>query len=219
MSPLASSISTSIPPPQVAPCSGGRVPARHPQQPLMEAAASQPFPRLGAVTRSLAPREESEWLPRVTAAPAAAGRGCPSPVPRKHRHKPGAGLGDLPQLRGARLPAPHPRPRCSNVALPFSQPRKSNGSPASCPPPKLIPTCAIALINNSAVANYSLSSSLSSSLIPGKQRHVCIDRIVCFSPSFLSFCCSVSLFEWLHLWPFQIGETVEFSCLNQAGGF
>lgn len=100
------------------------------------------------------------------------------------------GLRDLPQLWGTQPPALCPWPRCGNVTLPFSQPRKSDGSPASCPPPKLIPTCAIAFINNSAIANYSLSSSLSSSLIPGKQRHFCIDRIVYFSPSFLSFCCS-----------------------------
>lgn len=42
---------------------------------------------------------------------------------------------------------------------------------------ELIPTCAAALINNSAIANYSLSSSLSFSQIPGKQRNVCIDKL------------------------------------------
>lgn len=162
--------------------------------PHADAAGSQPFPRVGAVTGSLAPRGGGKQLPRVTAAPAAAGRGLPVSSPWEAQPEAWRGARGPALAVGCTAASPPPTAPLQQCRPPLQPAWQERRLPASCPPLKLIPTCAIALINNSAVANYSLSSSLSSSLIPGKQRRLCTDRIVYFSTSFRSFCCSVSFF-------------------------
>lgn len=68
-------------------------------------------------------------------------------------------------------PAPRPWP-CGASVTQCHPPLQPASLPGPRPPPTLLPACASALINNSARANYSLSSSLSPSLIPGKQRRL-----------------------------------------------
>lgn len=152
------------------------------------------FPKSGGCRREPGPSGKGQTAPQGHGSP------CGSRPGSAHLQSPGSTARSLAWGSGpcpgcgvhSRQPPTHtPLQQCRPPLQPAWQERRL---PASCPPLKLIPTCAIALINNSAVANYSLSSSLSSSLIPGKQRHLCTDRIVCFSTSFWSFCCSVSLF-------------------------
>ena len=102
----ASSTSTPAPQPQAAPCSGGRVPARPPSP-----------SEVGAVPGSPVPRGGGEWLPRVTAAPAADGL-CPSPGGAAT--SPARGLGTRPSwgARSHQPPGPPLQPASQGRRLP-----------------------------------------------------------------------------------------------------
>lgn len=107
----------------------GGVPAGHPQQPLTQMPQAPSLSQEWGLSPGAWPLGEGANSSPGSRQPLRRPAGvCPSPVPGKHSQKPGAGLGALPWLWGARPPAPHPQPRCSNVVLPFSQPGKSDGS-------------------------------------------------------------------------------------------